>query len=519
MKLNKKMIIGILAVIVLLGAGSWFYFFLQGEKYYSTDNAKVMSDLKTITSTTGGEIVKWDAELNTLVNENQVIGRFNNGADIKSPITGIVAKTNAVLNQTVSPGSPLAIIADVNDIYIQANIEEKTVAKIMPGQVVQIKLDAYPGKQFKGHIREVDTVTVAALSGNATSFSTSGTYTKVTQLIPVKIAFDEPVELARLIGTNALVKINMDKIDQSAIDKDKAAKSAASGLIETTGKVKAKNVKDVVLDFSATIAAVPVTDGQNVHLSDVLVQLDLRDLRKQIADQERNLKIENLQLQKLENGTKNSLLSEGNLVDTAADNLAKAKEDVSKQEQLFAVGATTSEALADAKRRLAASERSFNDASLSKTTDLNLSIEIEKQKIAMMQDQLKQLKAKLEKGHIAGDAIVSDFENAVVQNLSLIPGDVLMANTKLLTLVDLSSLIIEADIPENQISQAQIGSTVDIVPVFDTTKHYTGKIVKLAASGTVKNGETVVVAEIAIDNADSSLMPNFNVDVKIGAKK
>ena len=47
------------------------------------------------------------------------------------------------------------------------------------------------------------------LTGSATSFTTSGTYTKVTQLIPVKIKLLDNVDLADIIGTNATVKIRI----------------------------------------------------------------------------------------------------------------------------------------------------------------------------------------------------------------------------------------------------------------------------------------------------------------------
>ena len=42
-----------------------------------------------------------------------------------------------------------------------------------------------------------------------TSFTTSGTYTKVTQLIPVKIKLLDDIDLADIIGTNATVKIRI----------------------------------------------------------------------------------------------------------------------------------------------------------------------------------------------------------------------------------------------------------------------------------------------------------------------
>lgn len=515
MKINKKLILTILAAIIVIGAGTWFYFYTEGQKYYSTDNAKVMAELKNVVSTAGGELIKWDAEPNLLVKENQVIGRTSTGVDIKSPITGIVAKSNVVLNQTISPSATLAIVADVNDIYVQANIEETAVAKLAIGQEVQMKLDAFPGKKFIGHVREIDTVTVAALSGGATSFNTSGTYTKVTQLIPVKISLDDEVALDKLIGTNAFVKINLEKVNAEAAKAEQAANDESGKNMEITGKVKAKTVRDIALDFSASVASVPVIDGQKLKAGETIVELDLHEIQKLIADQEKNLKIENLQLKRLLSGASNTSQSEGNVVKTAEDNYAKAKEDLAKQEQLLQVGAATTEAVNDAKRKVATTERALSDAKLSKGTDNQLNIEIEKQKIALMNDQLKQLKDKLNKPYIKGNAIVSEFENGLVQGITLVPGNILSPSMKLFSVVDLNSLVVEADIPENQVKYAKVGSAVTIVPVADTSKSYTGKITAISASGTVKNGETVVTAEIAIDKPDESIKPNFNVDVNI----
>ena len=67
--------------------------------------------------------------------------------------------------------------------------EESDILKIHTGQEVSVFLDVY-GRSFDGYVQEVNTVTSNRLSGGATSFTTSGTYTKVTQLIPVRIKLD-----------------------------------------------------------------------------------------------------------------------------------------------------------------------------------------------------------------------------------------------------------------------------------------------------------------------------------------
>jgi multidrug resistance efflux pump len=87
-------------------------------------------------------------------------------------------------------------------------VEETNILNIHTGQSVTVSLDAY-GKNFAGYVEDVNTITSAKLSGSATSFTTSGTYTKVTQLIPVKIKLDDDINLSDIIGTNATVKIRI----------------------------------------------------------------------------------------------------------------------------------------------------------------------------------------------------------------------------------------------------------------------------------------------------------------------
>jgi len=62
--------------------------------------------------------------------------------------------------------------------------------QMAPGQSVEISVDAYPDKTFKGHIDSIQAGTGARFSlippENAT-----GNYVKVVQRVPVKIVFDE----------------------------------------------------------------------------------------------------------------------------------------------------------------------------------------------------------------------------------------------------------------------------------------------------------------------------------------
>jgi multidrug resistance efflux pump len=199
----------LLAVVVFVGLGFWYMSYVESVTYLQTDNAKVTAKFYTVNPTVGGKLVRLNMAEGGYVTKDEVIARVENGPYIRSPIDGQVIKCDAVLDQTVSPQTQIAVIADVSKIYVGANIEETQIAKIKEGQDVTVNLDTYPGKKFKGHVEEIDQVTQTALSGNQTSFTTSGTYTKVTQLIPVKIYLDEDLNLENMIGTNGAVKIKI----------------------------------------------------------------------------------------------------------------------------------------------------------------------------------------------------------------------------------------------------------------------------------------------------------------------
>jgi multidrug resistance efflux pump len=129
-------------------------------------------------------------------------------ADIKAPIEGKIVLSNVVKGQVISPGMEIATIADTSHIYVKANIEETDISRIRQGQKVDIKIDAYSSKTFDGYVESISQATQSAFS-QFPSLNTSGTFSKVTQLIPVKIAITNAENLNLMIGMNATVKIHV----------------------------------------------------------------------------------------------------------------------------------------------------------------------------------------------------------------------------------------------------------------------------------------------------------------------
>jgi membrane fusion protein (multidrug efflux system) len=99
-----------------------------------------------------------------------------------------------VVNRSVNLGSYVApgmnLMAIVPDrMWVTANFKETQLTLMKPGQPVDIKVDAFPGVEFKGHVDSIQRGAGQAFSilppQNAT-----GNYVKVVQRVPVRIEFD-----------------------------------------------------------------------------------------------------------------------------------------------------------------------------------------------------------------------------------------------------------------------------------------------------------------------------------------
>ena len=207
-KINKPLLIGAALVILLVGLGIGGYLIYEGNFYYQTDNAKIDTTIYQLTANARGKLLKVYVSQGDEVKAGQILARVDNGPYIKSPIDGTVLDVKLQEGDFVSAADVVAVVANTSDIGIKANVEETDILKIHEGQSATVSLDAY-GQSFDGYVEKVDPVTSAKLSGAISSFTTSGTYTKITQLLSVKIKLLEDIDLADIIGTNATVKIRI----------------------------------------------------------------------------------------------------------------------------------------------------------------------------------------------------------------------------------------------------------------------------------------------------------------------
>ncbi len=77
---------------------------------------------------------------------------------IKSPITGVITSRPVRIGEGVNNGSLIATVVSTESMYIEALIDEADVAKVRVGEIVNITMDSYPGKVFKGEVYRISPV-------------------------------------------------------------------------------------------------------------------------------------------------------------------------------------------------------------------------------------------------------------------------------------------------------------------------------------------------------------------------
>ena len=129
--------------------------------------------------------------------------------EISAAFDGVVDRTFVDPGEYVSPGTRLLLYHNPGEVWVDANVKETEFRKIAIGAAARIKVDAYPGQEFRGE--------VTRLGGAATSQfallpspNPSGNFTKVTQRLPIRVSIEaEGVQLR----PGMMVELSIDVTD------------------------------------------------------------------------------------------------------------------------------------------------------------------------------------------------------------------------------------------------------------------------------------------------------------------
>ena len=69
-----------------------------------------------------------------------------------APNDGVIKTKDALLGETLSPGTPVVTIADLDHIWIRVFVPEDKYGVLKLGQSVDVKVDSFPHEKFRGQI-------------------------------------------------------------------------------------------------------------------------------------------------------------------------------------------------------------------------------------------------------------------------------------------------------------------------------------------------------------------------------
>jgi multidrug resistance efflux pump len=228
-RVSLRLLLLIVGSVLLLATAFFGYsMYREGVVYVSTDNAQLAGQPVQVGSMNAGRVDAINASVGSVVRRNDVLARvalpsqtgvaqngqpkldFLGSADshveVAAPFDGVVVAVPVTLGSSVVQGQTIVAVLDPRQLWVNANVEETNVGRVKVGQQVQVHVDAL-NEDVVGRVQAITPATAASFSQLPTNNS-SGNFTKITQLVPVRIAVNlsnRPV----LLGSSAEVKIRV----------------------------------------------------------------------------------------------------------------------------------------------------------------------------------------------------------------------------------------------------------------------------------------------------------------------
>jgi multidrug resistance efflux pump len=227
-KLQRLLLAALAVVAIVAGGIAGYRFWYDSTHYVSTNNAQLAGRLVQVGGLAAGRVVAVRYDIGDRVARDAVVavlqvpvqvGTTSSGVprmefretsdsliEVRSPVSGVVIARGAGAGDTVPAGQTLLTIVDPDQLWITANVEETQIRRVRLGQPVTITLDAM-ATDLAGRVVAITPASAATFS-LLPSQNTSGNFTHVTQLVPVRIALEQP-DPRLMIGTSAAARIRV----------------------------------------------------------------------------------------------------------------------------------------------------------------------------------------------------------------------------------------------------------------------------------------------------------------------
>ncbi len=294
-----------------------------------------------------------------------------------------------------------------------------------------------------------------------------------------------------------------------------AHRQTISNVVTAQGLVYPVHQASISPKITAPVERFYVNRGSHVHAGQLLATLANQDLAANVVSARGAYD----QAQANYDSTTTSTLPEE--IQTAESNLENAKANLRQQKQLYANESKLYKEGAIARKVLDATGVALTNA---KSTYQNAQKRLHDLKATGATATQRAAKGQLEsaKGRFLSARAQFDYTHirspisGVIADRAVYPGNVAPAGTPLLTVMDVSSIIVRLHIPQSQAEQLKLGDPATIqIPGSHSVLH--GRVVILSPA--LDPNSTTLQVWVEAKNPHDRLQPGTSVSVSITAKK
>ena len=358
-------------------------------------------------------------------------------------------------------------------------------------------------------------------------------------------------------------------VETTEIPAEEVVQEEVASTVEAWGSVSAETIKELHLDFNATVTDVYVKEGQEVKAGDKLLSIDYEDYKTSIAQKEKELNLDQNSLEgqikssgsnserisslrtqisdinsRLSNGTDSEIVVLEASLTTAKTNLATTQKDLEVQKELVAAGTATQKTVDDLENKIVDLKNEIGTIEKKITnTKKDREIEVKKLKseVATLQADMSetqknnqttknastikqeifdlevaQMKNKYLKDFIKGNDVILDIPRGIIKSVKVVEGSKIGGEANcLLEIIDEDSLVVKANVSEEFIKDVKIGADVNIIPYADREAVIKGKVKEIQNMAIDHNGETVIPIIVEATEDSPYLKYGYSVDIEV----
>lgn len=283
-----------------------------------------------------------------------------------------------------------------------------------------------------------------------------------------------------------------------------------TAIVTASGKIQAKRTVNISADNMGRVTQLSVEEGDRVTRGQFLMQIDPRNLASAVQSGEAAQLAARSQLEQ-------QRLS----IVTARENLNLSREELKRQEELWAQQLTTRQALDQARNLVTVREAELRQR--------EQDIRTQEQRIRQEGASLNQAQYNLSRARIESpiDGIVS--RRNIEEGETVVVGTMNNAGTVLLTIADMSIIEAEVEVDETDIPSVRLGQvakvTIDALP----GREFTGKVTEIgnspiqattgAQASSAGQSATNFKVTIQLDQTIDEVRPGFTCSAEIETAK